>query len=68
MATYQSDSRCTACKNWVTVYVTADARPTKDASFQFLCTCNRVISGTGGTFGEVKNVPYGAVVAELLPA
>jgi hypothetical protein len=52
----------------VTVYVTADARPTKDASFQFLCTCNRVISGTGGTFGEVKNVPYGAVVAELLPA
>jgi hypothetical protein len=52
----------------VTVYVTADARPTKDASFQFLCTCNRVISGTGGTFGEVKNVPYGAVVAELTKA
>ncbi|MEX2185760.1 MAG: hypothetical protein WD875_03155 [Pirellulales bacterium] len=68
MSIYQSDSRCTACKNWVTVYVNATDRPTKDASFQFTCVCQRVVGGTGGTFAAARHIPFGAIVADLVPA
>jgi hypothetical protein len=52
----------------VTVYVNAAERPPSDASFRFACTCQRIVTGTGGKFAVARNIPYGATVAELVPA
>jgi hypothetical protein len=48
--------------------VTADDKPSSKANFRFICTCSRVIDGTGGSFAAAKNIPFSAVVAELVPA
>jgi hypothetical protein len=68
LAFFQSDFRCTACKNWVTLYVTAEDKPSSKAAFRYTCACGRVISGEGGSFASAKNIPFSAIVAELVPA
>jgi hypothetical protein len=68
LAIFQSDFRCTTCKNWVTLYVTAEDKPTSKATFRYTCSCGRVISGAGGSFAAAKNIPFSAIVADLVPS
>jgi hypothetical protein len=48
--------------------VTADDKPSSKASFRFICTCSRVIEATDGSFAPAKNIPFSALVAELVKA
>lgn len=68
LSIYRSDSRCTVCKKWATVYINTDEQPTSTTAFEFSCSCGRMIGGTGGTFAAAKHIPFGATVAQLQSA
>jgi len=63
---FRSDSFCSGCKCWVTVYVTSPDRPAKKAGFRFICMCNRIVDGAEANFVPTPRVPLGAIAAQLL--
>ena len=66
MSIYQADARCAHCKNWVTVYLTSAAKPTKQTRFRFVCGCHREIEADDASFREVRAMPVGGIVATAL--
>jgi hypothetical protein len=67
MSIYKADSRCTHCKNWATVHLSALECPTTGTRFLFTCQCLRRVEGVNADFTKIPAMPPGGVIAVAIP-